>query len=61
MDQLFADVTELPEVCQGDITTIIGRDGRAEITAEEIAERCGPITNELLSRLGSRAPYVSIR
>ncbi len=61
MDQLFADVTELPEVCQGDITTIIGRDGRAEITAEEIAERCGTITNELLSRLGSRAPYVSIR
>ena len=38
----------------GDVVTLIGRDGGQEIRAEETAERCGTITNELLSRLGSR-------
>ena len=28
-----------------------------EIRAEELAERCGTITNELLSRLGSRLAW----
>ena len=55
MDQLLADVTGVPEVRAGDTATVIGRDGGAEITAEEVAERCGTITNELLSRLGARA------
>lgn len=54
MDQLLVDVTELPELRPGDIATIIGRDGGCEIRAEELAEHCGTITNELLSRLGGR-------
>ena len=54
MDQLLVDVTGLAEVSPGDIVTLIGRDGGQEIQAEELAERCGTITNELLSRLGSR-------
>ncbi|MCI8329720.1 MAG: serine racemase VanT catalytic subunit [Oscillibacter sp.] len=54
MDQLLVDVTEAPEVRAGDIATLIGRDGRAFIPAEETAERCGTIANELLSRLGTR-------
>lgn len=58
MDQLLADVTELPEVRPGDAATIIGREGSREITAEETAERCGTIANELLSRLGTRPPLV---
>ncbi len=55
MDQLLVDVTDAPEVQAGDTATLIGRDGGAEIPAEEVAERCGTITNELLSRLGNRA------
>lgn len=54
MDQLLVDVTELDAVSPGDVVTLIGRDGGQEIRAEETAERCGTITNELLSRLGSR-------
>ena len=54
MDQLLVDVTGLDEVSPGDIVTLIGRDGGQEIQAEEAAERCGTITNELLSRLGKR-------
>ena len=55
MDQLLVDVTGVPEIQAGDIATLIGRDGNQEIPAEEVAERCGTITNELLSRLGKRA------
>lgn len=55
MDQLFVDATDAPEVRPGDTATLIGRDGEAFLPAEELAERCGTITNELLSRLGGRA------
>lgn len=54
MDQLMVDVTELPDVRQGDIATLIGMDGVEEITAEQVAENSGTITNELLSRLSNR-------
>lgn len=54
MDQLLADVTEIPETASGDTAVLIGRDGELEISAYELAEADGTITNELLSRLGSR-------
>ena len=54
MDQLLVDVTALPGVQAGDVVTLIGRDGARELRAEELAARCGTITNELLSRLGRR-------
>ena len=56
MDQLLADVTDIPGVTPGDTATLIGRDGDQEITAEEAAAAAGTITNELLSRLGPRLP-----
>ena len=58
MDQLLIDVTECGSVCPGDTVTFIGRDGGLEITAEELAQRSGTITNELFSRLGPRLPRV---
>ena len=58
MDQLFVDVTDLPQVRPGDTVTLIGRDGALTIRAEEAARRCGTITNELLSRLGGRLGQV---
>ena len=54
MDQLLVDVTGVPQTAPGDMVTLIGRDGGAEIRAEEVAARCATITNELLSRLGNR-------
>ena len=56
MDQLLVDVTGVPQTAPGDVVTLIGRDGGEKIRAEEVAARCGTITNELLSRLGSRLP-----
>ena len=58
MDQLFVDVTELPNVCPGDIATLIGQDGSLEIRAEELAQKCGTISNELLSCLSPRLGQV---
>lgn len=59
MDQLLVDVTGVPASTPGDVVTLLGRDGGAEITAEETAAICGTITNEFLSRLGSRLPLVT--
>lgn len=59
MDQMLVDVTDIENVKSGDIAVIIGKSGRREITAYEIAEETGTITNELLSRLGSRLSRVS--
>lgn len=53
MDQLMADITGI-EAEAGDTATVIGRDGGEEITVCELADRCGTITNEILSRLGQR-------
>ena len=54
MDQLLVDVSELQDLRPGETATLLGRDGGREIRAEDVAERCGTITNELLSRLGRR-------
>lgn len=53
MDQTILDVTGIT-VEDGDIVTLIGKDGEEEIQAVSLAERAGSITNELLSRLGGR-------
>ena len=58
MDQLLVDVTDLPKVKRGDEVVLLGRQGKEEISAEEMAGCAGTITNELLSRLGSRLERV---
>lgn len=52
------DVTGVEGVRPGDVATLIGRDGAESIPAEEVAARCGTITNELLAQLGERLPTV---
>lgn len=54
MDQTLVDVSRIPNITQGDTAVLIGRSGMQEITAGELAARCGTITNEILSRLGTR-------
>lgn len=52
MDQLVIDVSNIKEIYQGDIVTLIGE--QKEISAETIAIKADSITNELLCRLGDR-------
>lgn len=56
MDQLAVDVTDVPDVRAGDIVTLI--DAISPMTAPEVAAGSGSISNELLSRMGSRLPVV---
>ena len=54
MDMTLVDVTNIPNVCAGEIVVIIGKSGEVECTASDIAECAGTITNDILSRLGGR-------
>jgi len=54
MDQMIVDITDIQNVKQGDIAVIIGKSGDEEITACDLAQQTGTITNEILSRLGGR-------
>ena len=56
MDQALIDISELEDdmVKTGDVVTLIGTDGNEMLTAADMAETAGTITNEILSRLGSR-------
>lgn len=58
MDQFVIDVTGIKNVKPDDIVTIIGKDGKEQIYCEDFAAQCGTISNEILSRLGSRLGYI---
>lgn len=58
MDQLMAEVTHIGDVKEGDVVTIIGRDGEETITTGEVARLCGTIANEIVSGIGSRVVRV---
>lgn len=60
MDQLLVDVSAVPLVRQGDEAVLIGASGDERITAADVAEKCGTITNEILSRLGDRLARIVI-
>ncbi len=53
MDFIMIDVGDAP-VRVGDVATVIGRDGAAEITVDEFAGWAETISLEILARLGPR-------
>ena len=61
MDQTVVDVSNIPEVKTGDEAVLIGRSGREEITAADLAAQAGTIANEILSRLGARLERTALR
>ncbi len=58
MDYIVVDVTDIPRVHVGDEVVIIGKQGRDEITAEQIAEKTGTISYEVLCMVGKRVPRI---
>src|SRR3990172_4993247 len=61
MDMCMADVTDVPAVAEGDEVVIIGRQGEAEITAQEIGDLCGTISYEILCGIAVRVPRLYLR
>ncbi|HUT83399.1 MAG TPA: alanine racemase, partial [Thermodesulfobacteriota bacterium] len=58
MDLTMADVTDVDGVKAGDEVVLIGRQGKESITAEDIAEKIGTISYEVLCRIGQRVPRI---
>ncbi len=51
MNMTTLDVTDLPEVCFGDEVVLIGRQGKAQVTAEDWASWLGTIHYEVVTRI----------
>lgn len=59
MDQSIIDVTHISqEVRMGDEVVLIGHQGQATLTAEQVAERLGTINYEVVSEILARVPRV---
>lgn len=58
MDQMLVDVSMVDKISYSDIVTIVGKDGDNEIRVETIAQLSQTISNEILSRLGTRLPRI---
>jgi alanine racemase len=61
MDQCMADVTGIPEAAAGDVATVVGRDGGAEITLDELAGQMGTINYEIACLIAKRVPRIYLR
>lgn len=61
MDQFMVDVTDIKDVKQGDTVTLLGRDGAAYISAEELADWSHSFAYELVCTIGKRIPRVYCR
>jgi alanine racemase len=51
MNMMMVDVTDVPNVVEGDVATLIGRDGDEHVPAEQLAAWMGSINYEVVSRL----------
>ncbi|MCL4114078.1 UNVERIFIED_CONTAM: hypothetical protein GTU68_014991 [Idotea baltica] len=54
MDMLMLDVTDLPEVVEGDEVVLLGRQGNDFISVSEMAEAAETIPYEILVNIGQR-------
>ena len=60
MDQMMVDVTQIPQAREGDLVTLIGRDGDLSISMEEMGELSGRFNYELACDISPRVPRVFI-
>lgn len=60
MDMTMVDVTHIEGVEIEDEVVIIGAQGSERITAEEVAEKLGTISYEVLCGIGKRVPRVHV-
>lgn len=61
MDQFMVSVDDIPGAQEGDEVTLIGRDGDAQLTMEELGALSGRFNYEFACNLGQRIPRVYIK
>jgi len=60
MDMMVVDITGIRNVKQGSKVTLIGKDKREEVSAEEVAKLAGTISYEILTRINPEIPRIYI-
>lgn len=58
MDQFMVDVTEIEEASMLDVVTLLGRDGDAFLSMEELGDISGRFNYEFACDIGKRVPRV---
>ena len=58
MDQTMINVSHIPDVAIGNEVVLIGSQGDESITAEDVAERIGTSSYEVVSTILARVPRV---
>jgi alanine racemase len=58
MDQFMVDVTDFPEVQEGDTVTLLGSDGAESITMEELGSLSGRFNYEFACLINQRVPRI---
>ena len=58
MDQCMVNVSHLPQTRVGDEVVLIGHQGTATLTAEQVAQRLGTSSYEVISAILARVPRV---
>ncbi len=61
MDLTMVDVTDVPGVAAGDEVVLMGRQGEASITADEVALATDTISYEVFTRIAQRVPRLFVR
>lgn len=61
MDQLMVNVTDIPDVKEGDVVTLFGHDGDAVLSVDELAKYNHTISYELVCLLSKRVPRIYYR
>jgi len=58
MDLIMVDVTDIPHVSLGDEVVLMGRQGKKQITPEEIADKIDSVSYDVLCSIGKRVPRI---
>lgn len=61
MDQMMCDISDIPDARVGDEVILIGAQGGAVITADDVAEWADTISYEILLSIDNRVPRVYLK
>jgi alanine racemase len=60
MDQIMLDVSAIPDLQEGEIVTLLGEQGKEQISADDWANRLNTISWEILCGFKHRLPRVAV-
>lgn len=61
MDQMMIDVSNIPDVKEGDRVILFGYDGDSILSVDELSRMCKTINNDMLCRVSARVPRIYIK